>query len=94
MRETVIVNDGELNQEIGAPYFFQDNRIRDLNKDQITQMFRHTHDLKVKLRKSDPDDILHKVGRGLNILGCMLEYMYDGESGHIVIHKIKTNSTL
>ncbi len=95
MRETVIISDGELDQEIGAPYFFQDERIRNLNKDQVTQLYKHTAVKEKVLLISDPaSKTLHKVQRGLNILDQMVRDMHGDEIGLVIINSIKTQLKL
>jgi hypothetical protein len=95
MRETVIISNGELDLEIGAPYFFQDERIRDLNKDQVNQMYKHTAVKEKALSISDPaSKTLHKVQRGLNILDQMVKDMNGDEIGLVIITDIQTQLKL
>jgi hypothetical protein len=89
MRQTVIINDGELDQEIGTPYFFQDERISNLNKDQVTELYRHTAVKEMALRSADPNDQLNKVRQGLDILGQMVKDMHGDAKGLVIIHGIK-----
>ena len=94
MRETVIISDGEKDLVIGVAYFFQDEEIIDLKKDEVTQLYKHTAIKEVALRISDPLNQIDKVRRGLSILGQMVRDMHGDEIGLILITEIKTQVNL
>jgi hypothetical protein len=95
MRETVIINDGELDQEIGAPYFFQDERITDLNKDQVINLYKHTAIKERVLSVTDPrSNKLYKLQRGIGILDQMVKDMNGDAIGLAIINEIQTQLAL
>lgn len=83
-REKVIVFNGRDVYEIGAPYFFQDRRIKNLNDSQIKEMYSATlayvkvlkevqkiNSHIIEIAKSP--EYLAKAERGLYIMEQMLE---------------------
>jgi hypothetical protein len=84
MRETVIIFDGVSVQEIGAPYFFQDRRIKDLNKDQVLKKYIHTL-YYLKLLKDIRIKNLGKLERGLAILKQMVLDMHGDVNGNVIL---------
>jgi hypothetical protein len=93
MREKVIIFDGEKDQLIGAPYFFQDERIRDLNKDQVLELYKQTrikHYTVVLFSDRDPGYV-YQISRGLNILKQMVLDMWGDDIGALHINQIETN---
>lgn len=95
MREKVIISDGVLDHEIGAPYFFQDERIIDLNKDQVINLYKHTAIKERVISISNPrSNKLYKVQRGLGILDQMVRDMNGDEIGLVIITEINTQLNL
>jgi len=95
MREKVIISDGVLDHEIGAPYFFQDERIIDLNKDQVINLYKHTAIKERVISISNPrSNKLYKVQRGLAILDQMVRDMNGEEIGWVIINEINTQLNL
>lgn len=96
MRERVMIFDGVKDQEIGAPYFFQDERIRDLDKNGVVNMYKNT---RVRLhvfkeldgQAGDLTEHIHKTERGLNILRQMVKDMCGDDIGELIINKIETS---
>ena len=96
MREKVIIFDGEKDQLIGAPYFFQDERIRDLSKDQVLELYKQTrvkHHAVSSFSDRDPD-YFYQISRGLNILKTMVKDMFGDDIGELLIVQIETNLKL
>lgn len=102
MRETVIIFDGVKDLEIGAPYFFQHERIRDLNKEQVKELYTYTAikasvvkavDEDTGVNPNDPDQV-YKLERGLAILEQMVKDMYGDEIGLVIINDIQTQLNL
>jgi len=95
MREKVIISDGVLDHEIGALYFFQDERIIDLNKDQVINLYKHTAIKERVISISNPrSNKLYKVQRGLGILDQMVRDMNGDAIGISIITEIKTQLNL
>ena len=95
MREKVIISDGVLDHEIGAPYFFQDERIIDLNKDQVINLYKHTAVKEKVMSIFDPTSkTLYKVQRGLNILDQMVRDMNGDAIGISIITEVQTQLAL
>jgi len=84
-----------LDHEIGAPYFFQDERIIDLNKDQVINLYKHTAIKERVISISNPrSNKLYKVQRGLAILDQMVRDMNGEEIGWVIINEINTQLNL
>lgn len=97
MREKVIIFDGEKDQVIGAPYFFQDERIRDLNKEQVLEIYKGTR-VKLHVAKEYEEvfdemklTYIHQMQRGLDILKIMVKDMYGDDIGEVLINQVETN---
>lgn len=102
MRQTVIIFDGEKDQEIGAPYFFQHPLIRDLNEEQVRDLYLSTatydnvltniKDQRHLLKEKYQDPEFHeKVRSGLSILEQMVIDMHGDKLGRDFICAVKLN---
>jgi hypothetical protein len=98
MKGTVIIYDGKKAHEIGLPYFFQDSKIENLNKEQIKHRYKSTLIYLKVLRDmldNNPDDLvaeakdpgyLPKVEKGLDILKQMVMDMYGEKEGTSIVN--------
>ena len=101
MKRRVIIFDGENTHEIGASYFFQHPKIKDLNKEQAKLLYMATASFEYTLAKGHTDnpelvnveyrdpEVLVKVRGGLSILEQMVRDMYGDLIGTAIIIKTK-----
>lgn len=81
-RERVIIFDGEKEQVIGAHYFYQDERIKDLIPNDVTSLFKSTY-----LYSLANTNI--QIIRGLGILEKMILDFYGDVKGSKIINQLK-----
>jgi hypothetical protein len=103
MREKVIIFDGDNSHEIGAPYFFQHKKIRDLSKERVKEIYTSTliyvkvlTDVKNKsiqgpiVKMVSSGETLIKAERGLSILRQMVIDMWGDKIGTAIVEPLKT----
>jgi hypothetical protein len=102
MREKVIIFDGENSYEIGATYFFQHEKIRDLDKHDVKRLYIATliyvkvlTDVKNKelsgpiVKMVSNGNNLNRAGRGLAILRQMVLDMWGDDIGSAIVEPLK-----
>lgn len=86
MNRTAIIFDGENDHEIGTEYFFQHPLIRDLNKEQVKELYISTATYENVLAIEYCDSPSHeKVKTGLAIMEQMVIDMWGNVKGNSII---------